>query len=249
MQLQQAKQHESPQVAGKSDDSLFVRHRGPVTCVAGIPNRNAAVSSAYDGAVAYADLDAGTLELMGYHDHLANKITVNAAGTKAASCSSDYTIYIWDLVTHKLERILKGHSDDVEDFVFVDDGRGVSVSRDWRIIVWNLITGAAIHIIEGHEKDVLSVAVDNGRIYTSGDDMTLRVWDLETGKPIRMWGPFEDETTATRYWAAMTASCGCSTSTPARGLRRSRLMDRVSSGSLCPRLPVTSCQQPTTSAS
>jgi WD40 repeat protein len=176
------------------DNSEFVRHRGPVTCVAGIPNRNAAVSSGYDGAVAYADLDTGTLELMGYHDHLANKISVNQAGTRAASCSADYTIYIWDLATRQVERILKGHSDDVEDFFFVDDDRGVSASRDWRIIVWNLNTGAAIHIIEGHEKDVLSVAVDNGRIYTSGDDMTLRVWDLETGKPIRMWGPFEDET-------------------------------------------------------
>jgi WD40 repeat protein len=174
--------------------SEFVRHRGPVTCVAGIPNGNAAVSSGYDGAVAYADLEAGTLELMGYHDHLANKITVNQAGTRAASCSSDYTVYIWDLATRQLERILKGHSDDVEDFVFVDDSRGVSVSRDWRIIVWNLLTGAAVHIIEGHDKDVLSVAVENGRIYTSGDDMTLRVWDLDTGKPIRMWGPFEDET-------------------------------------------------------
>ncbi len=183
-----------PQVATQQDPDPFVRHRGPVTCVAGIPNRNAAVTSGYDGAVGYADLGAGTLELMGYHDHLVNKITVNQAGTRAASCSSDYTIYIWDLGTRQIERILKGHSDDVEDFVFVDDNRGVSVSRDWRIIVWDLLTGAAIHIIEGHDKDVLSVAVDNGRIYTSGDDMTLRVWDLETGKPIRMWGPFEDET-------------------------------------------------------
>jgi WD40 repeat protein len=183
-----------PLNTNEQDYSLFVRHRGPVTCVAGIPNLNAAVTSGYDGAVGYADLDKGTVELMGYHDHLTNKITVNDAGTRAASCSSDYTIYIWDLGTRQIERILKGHSDDVEDFAFVDDNRGVSVSRDWRIIVWNLLTGAAIHIIEGHDKDVLSVAVDNGRIYTSGDDMTLRVWDLETGKPIRMWGPFEDET-------------------------------------------------------
>jgi WD40 repeat protein len=183
-----------PQQATQLDSDLFVRHRGPVTCVAGIPNRDAAVTSGYDGAVSYADLGRGKLQLMGYHDHLVNKITVNHAGTKAASCSSDYTIYIWDLASRQIERVLKGHSDDVEDFVFVDDQRGVSVSRDWRIIVWNLLTGAAIHIIEGHDKDVLSVSVDNGRIYTSGDDMTLRVWELDTGKPIRMWGPFEDET-------------------------------------------------------
>ena len=147
MQLQESRQHEQRQETGQDKSSQFVRHRGPVTCVTGIPNRNAAVSSGYDGAVAYADLDTGTLELMGYHDHLANKITTNTAGTRAASCSADYTIYIWDLETRQIERILKGHSDDVEDFFFVDDDRGVSVSRDWRIIVWDLLTGAAIHII------------------------------------------------------------------------------------------------------
>lgn len=184
MHLQESKEYED----------TFLRHRGPVTCVSGIPNRNAAVTSGYDGAVGYADLGAGTVELMGYHDHLANKITVNRTGTKAASSSSDYTIYIWDLATKQIERILRGHSDDVEDFVFVDDQYGVSVSRDWRILVWNLLTGAVVRIIEGHEKDVLSVDVANGRIYTSGDDMTLRVWDLASGELIRKWGPFEDET-------------------------------------------------------
>ncbi len=172
----------------------FVRHRGPVTCVAGIPDSRAAVSSAYDGAVAWVDLEKRTVELMGYHDHLANKITVNGSGTLAASSSSDYTIYIWDLLTRQRQQVLLGHSDDVEDFVFVDDQTGVSVSRDWRILVWNLQTGAVRRIIEGHEKDVLSVVCSGGRIYTSGDDMTLRVWDLQTGEPIKMWGPFENET-------------------------------------------------------
>ena len=181
-------------MVGTSRNGKFVRHRGPVTCVAGIPGTNCAVSSAYDGAVAYCDLGARTVELLGYHDHLANKITVNAAGTLAASSSSDYTIYIWDLQKRQRKLVLLGHSDDVEDFVFVDDNTGVSVSRDWRILVWNLQTGAVARVIEGHEKDVLSVVYSNGRIYTSGDDMTLRVWDLSTGELIKMWGPFENET-------------------------------------------------------
>jgi WD40 repeat protein len=162
--------------------------------VAGIPGSNAAVSSAYDGAVAYVDLEARTMELLGYHDHLVNKIAVNNEGTLAASSSSDYTVYIWDLVKRKRQQVLFGHSDDVEDFVFVDDETGVSVSRDWRILVWNLTTGAISRVIEGHEKDVLAVVYNDGRIYTSGDDMTLRVWDLGTGELIKMWGPFENET-------------------------------------------------------
>lgn len=179
---------------GADRNGKFVRHRGPVTCVAGIPGANAAVSSAYDGAVAYFDLGARSVELLGYHDHLANKITVNGAGTLAASSSSDYSVYIWDLKQRQRQLALYGHSDDVEDFVFVDDETGVSVSRDWRILVWNLETGAVSRVIEGHEKDVLSVVYSNGRIYTSGDDMTLRVWDLETGELMKMWGPFENET-------------------------------------------------------
>jgi WD40 repeat protein len=172
----------------------FTRHRGPVTCVAGIPGLNAAVSSAYDGAIAYVDLGKRTMQLLGYHDHLANRITVNATGTLAASASSDYTIAIWDLKRFERRLVLRGHSDDVEDFAFVDDHVGVSVSRDWRVLVWNLDTGAVSRVIEGHQKDVLSVVCSNGWIYTSGDDMTLRVWDLETGELIKLWGPFENET-------------------------------------------------------
>ncbi len=172
----------------------FVRHRGPVTCVAGIPGTNAAISSAYDGAVAYVDFASGQVELLGYHDHLVNRIRVNRDGTRAASSSSDYSVYIWNLTTRTRERVLLGHSDDVEDFAFVDDHTGVSVSRDWRIIVWNLDNGAIRRIIEGHEKDVLSVVCAGNRIYTSGDDMTLRVWDLDSGELVTMWGPFENET-------------------------------------------------------
>ncbi|MEM7355727.1 MAG: WD40 repeat domain-containing protein [Acidobacteriota bacterium] len=181
-----------PSLPGSGES--FVRHRGPVTCVAHIPGTRAAVTSCYDSAISYVDLDRQTIELMGYHDHLANRIVVDPQGTRAASCSSDYTVCLWDLATRRPERILYGHCDDVEDFAFVDANTGISVSRDHRIFVWNLATGAVIRVIDEHEKDVLSVEYADGKIYSSGDDMTLRMWDLATGKLIRMWGPFEEET-------------------------------------------------------
>lgn len=182
-----------PRLAPTAADA-FTRHRGPVTSVAAVPGGAAAVAAAYDGAVSLFDLDTGTVELLGYHRHLANHVTVNAEGSHAASSSSDYDIRIWDLRERRLAQVLRGHSDDVECFAFVDAGTGLSASRDRRIIVWDLATGAIRRVIEGHEKDVLSVACHDGLVHSSGDDMTLRQWDLATGALLRTWGPFETET-------------------------------------------------------
>ncbi len=182
----------SPQVAVASD--LFSRHRGPVTCVAGIPNTRKALTSGYDGAVGLFDLDTGAVQLLGYHGHLVNRIAVDREGNRAASSSSDYTVFIWNLKTFTLERVLRGHSDDVEDFAFADNQTGVSVSRDQRILIWDLASGAIVRTIEEHEKDVLAVVAHGGSIFTAGDDMTLRQWELSTGRMLRKWGPFEHET-------------------------------------------------------
>jgi WD40 repeat protein len=177
---------------------VFTKHRGPVTCAVAVPRHNGStkeiVSSGYDGAVAITDVTQQTMALVGYHDHLVNRIALSASGRFAASPSSDYTVGLWDLRGRRLVRFLRGHSDDVEDFVFVDDTTGISVSRDRRVIVWDLATGAIHKALVGHDKDVLSVAYADGQIFTSGDDMTLRVWDLATGELIRQWGPFEHET-------------------------------------------------------
>jgi len=175
-------------------DEAFRRHYGPVTCVCGVPSSPVAVTSAYDGAVGLFALDTGEVQLLGYHDHLVNRITVDGTGRRAASSSSDYTIRLWDLQNRRLERVLMGHSDDVEDFAFIGDDLGASVSRDHRILLWNLHSGAIVNVLEGHEKDVLSIVHHDGRIYTSGDDMTLRVWDVNSGCLLQTWGPFDTET-------------------------------------------------------
>lgn len=172
----------------------FTRHRGPITCATHIPCSNQIITSGYDNAVALFDYTSMEVELLGYHEHLVNRVTVDGRGKLAATASSDYNVYIWDLTSKQVKTVLRGHNDDVEDFVFLSASRGASVSRDNRIIIWNLSNGAIEKIILGHEKDVLSVNYTAGKLYTSGDDMTLRVWDVETGRQINMIGPFETET-------------------------------------------------------
>ena len=66
---------------GASERDHFDRHRGPVTCVAGIPGRPAAVTSGYDSAVGLVDFHRGIIELLGYHRHLVNRVVVSPSGT------------------------------------------------------------------------------------------------------------------------------------------------------------------------
>lgn len=184
----------------KADDTFvpeqtqFTHHRGPVTCACHVPNTHLVVTSAYDGAVGLFNQISGEVELLGYHAHLVNRVSVDSSGRRAASCSSDFDIYLWDIENRSLLRKLKGHSDDVEDFIFINNDLGASVSRDYRIIVWNLNTGAIEHIFLGHSQDVLSISYLDGKLYTSGDDMTLRIWDLEKKLLLKTLGPFDTET-------------------------------------------------------
>lgn len=185
------------EVMDKKDTTMkgFLRHRGPITSTAALPGGSKVVTGGYDGAVGLFDLDSGGIQLLGYHRHLVNQVVVdNVSGTRAASCSSDYTIHLWDLTTGRLERVLRGHADDVEDFIFVDEDTGISASRDKRIFIWNLNTGAIKQVLDAHEKDVLSLSYDNGFLYSSGDDKTLRIWEVSTGALLNTIGPFDLET-------------------------------------------------------
>ena len=122
--------------------------------MASIPDSRWVLTSGYDGAVGLFDLQGGGVELLGYHQHLVNRVRRECRGDQSRLVVSDYTVGIWDLCSRRLERILRGHSDDVEDFVFVDDKMGASVSRDWRVLLWDLETGNILRVLEGHDKDV-----------------------------------------------------------------------------------------------
>src|SRR5438874_10102721 len=101
-------------------DDEFCRHRGPITSVAPLPGGRGAITGGYDSAVGVVDFRQTRIRLLGYHRHLVNSVAVDPTGRSAASCSSDYTICIWDLQREVPRHILRGHQDDVEGSAFID---------------------------------------------------------------------------------------------------------------------------------
>ncbi len=176
--------------------AIFHRHRGPVSSVAQIPDSNKIISAGYDNAVALFDTETPDVTLLGYHAALVNKISVNQSGSYAVSASSDCNLYLWNLKDNKLEQVLKGHSSDVEEFVFINDELGASASRDWRIIIWNLKTGTIERILSGHESDVVSIYYYDAKLYSFSSDRILRTWALKSGKQLASTDPFNTTTTA-----------------------------------------------------
>ena len=151
-------------------------------------------TSGYDGAVGLADVETGSLWLCGYHDHLVNAVSADPTGRVLVSSSSDYTLRVWDIAARRCQKVLEGHTDDVEGFAFIDERSGVSVSRDHTLRLWDLESGCQLRVFTGHERDALSVAYMDGTIWSSGDDMTLRQWDPRTGRQLAVLGPFDVET-------------------------------------------------------
>ncbi|MCK6541416.1 caspase family protein [bacterium] len=81
--------------------------------------------------------------------------------------SKDHDIRIYDAQTHRLLRVLKGHTNKVEKIQFTHDGqRLVSCSYDGTIRFWNLTDQTYISLI-GISEDTYAVFAHDGNYLTS----------------------------------------------------------------------------------
>ena len=120
------------------------------------------------------------------HKDAVNSIAFSTDGQLLASGSKDGTIILWNPLTGKNIRSLKGHNGSIYSVAFSPDGKRLaSVSVDEKIILWNPETGVILHTMQ--HNGVRSVIFNpDGDILASASNLgTIRLWNPTTGKQIQ----------------------------------------------------------------
>jgi len=94
-------------------------------------------------------------------------------------------IYLIDLATSRILRVLKGHTNSIISLAVSPDGaRLASGSLDRTSRIWNGASGRCEQVLEGHEDAVYGVAFapDGRRLATASPDKTGRIWSVADGR-------------------------------------------------------------------
>lgn len=103
-----------------------------------------------------------------------------------ASSGTDGNIHLWDTVTGKPLKVLRGHQSEVNIVIFSPDGRLiVSGGYDKRLIVWNTKTRKILHKISLSAWSLALAFAPDGNLVAGFQDGSIKVIDVKTGKSIR----------------------------------------------------------------
>lgn len=124
---------------------------------------------------------------------LKSKETINALAFSPdnrilAAAGSDKRIFIWDVNSGSLNRILEEHSQSVSSLAFSPNNRYLaSAGIDKQLVVWNTFTGDVIFRLKGHQNSISKIAFSpDSQVLTSASlDNMIQLWDVKTGRNIR----------------------------------------------------------------
>ncbi|WP_400166145.1 PQQ-binding-like beta-propeller repeat protein [Fidelibacter multiformis] len=112
------------------------------------------------------------------HQGTVHQVAFSGDSQKAASCSEDKSIQIWDRSTQSLLRTLYS-TDPVYDICFTPEGNHLlATGQNFSMALWDLNTGTSQHFT-GHTGQVVAVASNReGTLYASGSmDWRIKGWN------------------------------------------------------------------------
>ena len=112
------------------------------------------------------------------------------------------TLVIWDIVTGRELRTLRGHNELVKCIALSPDGqRALSGSIDKTLKIWDLTNGQELRTLVGHAGSVNCVALspDGLTAVSGGYDGAIMEWDLSSGKVVRSFLEQTGQVTSVAY--------------------------------------------------
>ena len=140
--------------------------------------------------------------LTGHTDDVDAACQVLVAGEPAlATGGRDKTVRLWDPVTARLDRVLRGHTDRVRAVCAVSGGVA-SGGGDHTVRLWDPLGDQAPRVLAGHTAGVTALcrvtSPEGEWLASGGEDFTVRLWDTATGLTVR---------TLTGHNGSITALC------------------------------------------
>ena len=143
-----------------------------------------------DVAIGVLGFDGAQQGRLAGHVDMVCGVAVSADGSRALSCSRDYTVRVWDL-TAPPARCLPPESINGADAFDASPTatRCVVASPDGAVRTWNVATPGESRLLGCHEGMVMDAAVspDARWVASAGDDRRLNVWSLDDGALVAGW--------------------------------------------------------------